>query len=314
MGVDLGGELGDFRLQLGQRRGVAIGEGADTAGERLRHAVDLAAHGGGEGLQPFVDDDEGLHVGLGERRIFFVGGAVEGGVGFADGFLLSRFQGASVLWQPDPTVNVDAGLILTGEKLVDNPDLRERLLTIEPEAIGLEMEGAGVYTTCVDAGIPWIVIKGICDWGDGNKNRNKDSNQSLAARNAAAFVAYALGISPPLFGPAEKVSGPVIAHLYWLGSDLADGIRHVQEGQPISTLKKIVSQAARHFRKSGFKFSSIQDGLSHLEKWVGELPVDQWPGSHELRKAAFDAFTRLKSQVDVFINAKAGPGFDPDNG
>ncbi|KJV05994.1 hypothetical protein [Methylocucumis oryzae] len=34
----------------------------------------------------------------------------------------------------------------------------------------------------------WIVIKAICDWGDGNKGKDKAQRQTLAARNSAQVV------------------------------------------------------------------------------------------------------------------------------
>ena len=72
MFVHAGGERRHCVGELRQRGGVAFGELADAAGEGLRHAVQLALHGGGEGGQPFVVHDEGLDVGLGERGVFGV--------------------------------------------------------------------------------------------------------------------------------------------------------------------------------------------------------------------------------------------------
>ena len=69
MDVDAGGEGGDFALQLRERGRVAFGELADAAGEGLRHAVELALHGGGEGGQPLVLDDEGFEFVGGERGV-----------------------------------------------------------------------------------------------------------------------------------------------------------------------------------------------------------------------------------------------------
>ncbi len=81
------------------------------------------------------------------------------------------------------------GLLLTGEKLIDNIDYRDQLLKLEPEAIGGEMEGGGLYVACHDSKTDWIVIKAICDWADGNKsNPKKKEDQTLAARNAAIFT------------------------------------------------------------------------------------------------------------------------------
>lgn len=88
------------------------------------------------------------------------------------------------------------GLILTGEKLVDNVDYREQLKQFEPEVIGGEMESAGLYAACHDRKVDWIVVKAICDWADGKKVRNKKRRQSLAATNAACFVLHALQHAP----------------------------------------------------------------------------------------------------------------------
>ena len=106
--------------------------------------------------------------------------------------LLNHFRAAEVKGdKADPKVSV--GLIISGEKLVDNPEFLKKLQASEPEAIGGEMEGSGLYAACQMAKVDWILVKGICDWGDGNKdNPNKDNDQQLAARNSACFVVKAL--------------------------------------------------------------------------------------------------------------------------
>ena len=84
------------------------------------------------------------------------------------------------------------GTILTGSKLVDNIDFREQLRALEPEAIGGEMEGAGLYVACHHAKVDWIMVKAICDFADGQKAHDQAARQALAAKNAAAFVLHAL--------------------------------------------------------------------------------------------------------------------------
>ncbi len=84
------------------------------------------------------------------------------------------------------------GVLLTGEKLVDNVDYRAQLIGFENEAEGGEMEGAGLYVSSYDNKVDWIVIKAICDWADGNKDVDKTARQKQAARNAAEFVVAAL--------------------------------------------------------------------------------------------------------------------------
>ncbi|MBI3244859.1 MAG: tetratricopeptide repeat protein [Chloroflexi bacterium] len=103
--------------------------------------------------------------------------------------LLDRCRSAELYWD-GPAVRF--GLILSGEKLVDNLEFRQALLKHEPEAIGGEMEGAGLYVACQDARVDWILVKAICDWGDGHKADDKAKRQAEAARNAAQFVLHTL--------------------------------------------------------------------------------------------------------------------------
>lgn len=103
--------------------------------------------------------------------------------------ILSWARNAMISW-PVSNAKVDVGLILSGEKLIDNSDYRDELKKLAPTALGGEMEGDGVYSVCLNEKKEWILIKAICDWADGNKSRNKKSQQSLAANNAAEFVIH----------------------------------------------------------------------------------------------------------------------------
>lgn len=105
--------------------------------------------------------------------------------------LISWFRSTD-LHGDDSKFRVHFGLILSGEKLVDNIDFRDQLKEFEPEAIGGEMEGAGLYAACHDAKVDWILVKSVCDWADGKKNRNKEAQQRSAANNAACFVLQVL--------------------------------------------------------------------------------------------------------------------------
>lgn len=100
--------------------------------------------------------------------------------------LLVKFRSGDLDWKG---ATVHFGLILSGEKLVNDLEFRQWLCTVEPEAIGGEMEGAGLYAAASDARVDWILIKGICDWADGNKD---DLAQPMAARNTAEFVLHVL--------------------------------------------------------------------------------------------------------------------------
>lgn len=103
--------------------------------------------------------------------------------------LLQVFRASEVAWKG---ASVQFGTILTGAKLVDNLALREELFALEPEAIGGEMEGAGLYVACQGRKVDWILVKAICDFADGHKAREKSERQALAATNAATFVYHTL--------------------------------------------------------------------------------------------------------------------------
>ena len=76
--------------------------------------------------------------------------------------LVSRFHAAHLHWD-EKKAKIEFGVVLSGEKLVDNIDFRDKLKAIEPEAIGGEMEGTGLYNSCKDAKVDWLLVKAICD-------------------------------------------------------------------------------------------------------------------------------------------------------
>ena len=100
--------------------------------------------------------------------------------------LLKIFRSGDISWQG---VKIHFGTILSGEKLINDVDFRDNLLAEEPEAIGGEMEGAGLYSAASDEKVDWILVKGICDFADGNK---QDDAQFTAASNAASFVLHVI--------------------------------------------------------------------------------------------------------------------------
>jgi nucleoside phosphorylase/HEAT repeat protein len=85
------------------------------------------------------------------------------------------------------------GPILSGEVLIDNLTYKKRLLKQFPDAIGGEMEGVGVYAAAERSGVEWIIVKAICDWADGRKDKVK-RHQPLAAAAAASLVHHVLSL------------------------------------------------------------------------------------------------------------------------
>jgi nucleoside phosphorylase len=150
----------------------------------------------------------------------------------ASPWLINHFKSADLVWDG---AKVHFGTVLTGDKLVDNMDYRDRLRNFESEAIGGEMEGAGLYAACENKKVDWILIKSICDWADGNKSQEKESRQKTAADNAAAFVLYALQFGS-IDWSQRRPKGSQHSELSEVMTDtnvLASAPPHILEQQPI---------------------------------------------------------------------------------
>ena len=81
------------------------------------------------------------------------------------------------------------GPILSGEKLVDDPEFKKQLFERYPTAIGGEMEGAGLASAAdrKPKKCEWIVVKAICDWADGTKSKE---HQAFAAASSVSLVEH----------------------------------------------------------------------------------------------------------------------------
>lgn len=85
--------------------------------------------------------------------------------------------------------NLRVGPILSGEKLIDEPEFKSALFQKFPQAVGGEMEGSGLCAASGRVGVPWILVKSISDWADGKKDGIKDDEyQQLAAAAAVSLV------------------------------------------------------------------------------------------------------------------------------
>ena len=84
---------------------------------------------------------------------------------------------------------VKVGPLVSGPYLIDNLQEKEKVFKTFPDAIGGEMEGAAIMSA-IHGSTPkpeGIVIKAICDWGDGSKNKQW---QPFAAHAAADYVLH----------------------------------------------------------------------------------------------------------------------------
>jgi nucleoside phosphorylase len=85
------------------------------------------------------------------------------------------------------------GSVLTGEKLRRDGKLPSIARRFGDRFMAIEMEGSGFASSCEAKGIPWLVFRGISDYGDMKK---RDLWQPVAALDAAlaakAFIVHAL--------------------------------------------------------------------------------------------------------------------------
>lgn len=88
-----------------------------------------------------------------------------------------------------PDFQVIEGVVLSGQKLVDDEDFAKNLRTTFPEAIGGEMEGNALATASVHEKRDWVLIKGICDWG---MNKGDGAHEMAANRACQLAVKTAL--------------------------------------------------------------------------------------------------------------------------
>lgn len=112
--------------------------------------------------------------------------------GPASSMLVNRFGNAGSWHHALAKRNAEViiGDVLTGEKLIDNPTLKKKLLKSHPNAKGGEMEGGGIYAACDGYNLEWVLVKGICDYGDGNKKENKEEYQAIAIQSALSLCEH----------------------------------------------------------------------------------------------------------------------------
>ena len=84
------------------------------------------------------------------------------------------------------------GNVLSGNYLIDNEDIKTCLLdNFAPKAIGIEMESAGLFYEKDSCDVQLMVVKAVCDFGDGKKTKEY---QPTAALLAAECVHHYLSI------------------------------------------------------------------------------------------------------------------------
>jgi nucleoside phosphorylase/tetratricopeptide (TPR) repeat protein len=174
--------------------------------------------------------------------------------------LIQKFESIAQDWSKTAHgVPVYCGLILSGDKLVDDPGFRAQLIAKEPDAIGGEMEGVGLFSAAIENHVDWILIKAISDWGDGNKGEDKQKRQAHAAENAARLTYYVLEKGniarstrtiPPM---VENHAGHALAEKFGK-SFLEENITAIEQQLSSSNYKSAVEIGRQVSHRIGFRF------------------------------------------------------------
>jgi nucleoside phosphorylase len=164
----------------------------------------------------------------------------------------------------EKVANVFSGPILTGEKLIDDHEFKNVLFTQFPDAIGGEMEAAGVYVACTNKNIPWIIVKSICDWADGSKNK---TFQAESAHIVFSFIHRALN-SPIAFKDIDI--SPFTIKKYSSAHDLIKLEIEISDEQLITFLAEEypdVVSARSLWKRSGGKNGDISNIHRPRDMW-----------------------------------------------
>lgn len=227
--------------------------------------------------------------------------------------------------------HVDFGLLLSGDKLINNRQFRDALLKLEPEALGGEMEGAGVYAAAQSFHTDWIIIKAICDWADGKKDEHKKERRDEAARNAVAFTFHVLGkggfhISsdptrsvPPSYTLAAIDTAKVEAELRYHTDTALGAVRLLIPGLPAPLVRDEVSRVEDQLwqatpvlltGESGSGKSGIAATLARqsIDKGTAVLLLDARRVAHIKSEADLHHYLSLQDAVSAALTRVAQTG------
>ncbi|WP_161606318.1 hypothetical protein [Microlunatus speluncae] len=115
--------------------------------------------------------------------------------------LLSRFRDIGLA--SELGIDLLPCQLLSGEKLIDNADFKRQLLDRFPDAMGGEMEGAGVFSASYRSTVEWLVVKAVCDYAE-KKHQDKQERQLLASQIAARAFVHVLKRGGLARGPATR--------------------------------------------------------------------------------------------------------------
>jgi nucleoside phosphorylase len=84
------------------------------------------------------------------------------------------------------------GPIFSGDKVVASEHALDNLLALRLDALGVEMEGAGVALAAKHASKPFLMVRGVADYADDKKSTDHLRWAPEACESVARFVAALL--------------------------------------------------------------------------------------------------------------------------
>lgn len=204
------GAIHRVTYRLGRLGRYPVAHVESTAGSQARHGAALTIHDALNELEPKVVLSVGIAFGLDPKKqrlgdVIVAEAVIPYELQRVDmkvihraqpilcGSLLSeRFRTRRADWRfacGEEFVNVFQGVMLSGEKLVDSKEFLGRLIEAFPQAVAGEMEGAGLYAATARQGVEVLLVKALCDWGNGSKT---DRVQAFAAKAAVSLVEHVL--------------------------------------------------------------------------------------------------------------------------
>lgn len=233
--------------------------------------------------------------------------------------LLQRMRAYALRWDSS---RIFLGRLLTGEELIDNKIRLNELLSENPEAIGGEMEGAGLYASAYRANTDWIIVKAISDWADGSKSEDKQVRQSHAVQNVIKFVLGAVesggfaasiknrnALSPPLSRRKEyelelSLNKGLYALTYGNRVDVDNSVSLFQVeimniGSRDTYLKNIAIQATVDGTVQYFHVFNFGDPYLEKINPPKEKPIP--PGAGVTYHIPFESLRQIQSRGEVVV-------------
>lgn len=80
-------------------------------------------------------------------------------------------------WVP----SVKRGVVLAGSKLIEDASLPDLARIVNGRARVAEMEGAGFAAACDEVAVPWLVVRGVADYGEPERRKHWQFPATFAA-------------------------------------------------------------------------------------------------------------------------------------